>query len=95
MVADAHKHTCTDTKIETKSISPHFGLSPTGANDSRKKKREEKAGLNVSGSMLRPSTGGSNWNKWDAEFIRPHLVFSCPTHPPAHGTLKLAARQLS
>ena len=26
-------HTRTDMKIETKSISPYFGLSPTGANN--------------------------------------------------------------
>ena len=30
MVADARKHARMDTKIETKSISPRFGLSPMG-----------------------------------------------------------------
>ena len=30
MVADAHTH------IETKSISPHFGLSPMGANNNER-----------------------------------------------------------
>ena len=32
MVADTRTHACTDTKIETKSMSPRFGPSAIGVN---------------------------------------------------------------
>ena len=35
MVVDARTHTCIDTKIEIKSISPHFGPRPTGVNKAK------------------------------------------------------------
>ena len=40
--AHTHTHAPTDTKIETKFMSPHFELSPTVANNKRNRKKKKK-----------------------------------------------------